>query len=115
MSIILDTVSCGNISGIDVLIPNTISTIVSSIKVIVPIILVIFGMLDLGKAVAAQKEEEIKKGQKTFFARVIQAVIVFFVVSIVQLIMGLVGGKAEVDSNWKCFDCFINGADHCSK
>lgn len=110
---ILETVSCGTIDGIDIMLPNTVSTIVSLIKVIIPIFLVIFGMLDLGKAVMAQKDDEIKKGQKTFFSRVIAAVIIFFVVSVVQLVLGIVGAKQ--DSNWNCFDCFINGADNCRK
>lgn len=113
MSIILDTVSCGALTNIDSMIPKTISTIVSLIMVIIPIVLVIFGMLDLGKAVASQKEEEIKKGQKTLFARVIQAVIVFFVVALVRLVMYIVGGNEESNPYWNCFDCFINGEEFC--
>lgn len=112
-SILADTVGCGNIKEIDAMLPQTISTVISLIKVIIPVILIIFGMLDLGKAVAAQKEDEIKKGTKTFFARLVAAIVVFFVVSIVQLAFSLVGGNVENDNNWKCFDCFVNGPDHC--
>lgn len=106
---ILENVSCGTITGIDSTLPYAISTVVSLIKVVIPVILVIYGMLDLGRAVASQKEEEIKKGQKTFFLRLIAAVIVFFVVAIVQLILGLVGGDEDHNSDWGCFNCFVNG------
>ena len=87
--------------------PYLISTIVLIIKIAVPILLIIFGMLDLGKAVVASKEDEIKKGQQTFLKRAIAAVIVFFVIQIVQIIVRFVSGN---DSNIiNCFNCFING------
>ena len=88
-------------------IPYIVSTVVLLIKIAVPILLIIFGMLDLGKAVVASKEDEIKKGQQTFIKRAIAAVIVFFVIQIVQIIVRFVSGN---DSNIiNCFNCFING------
>ena len=59
----------------------------------VPLLLIIFGMWDLGKAVMAQKEDEIKKGQQTFIKRLIAAVIVFFVLIIVNLVVTLIAGN----------------------
>ena len=96
------------LTGPEVL-PWLVSTIVNVIKIGVPILLIVFGMLDLGKAVMAQKEDDIKKGQKTFISRLIAAVIVFFVVAIVQLILNVIA-KAD-DSNagiWDCVNCFIS-------
>ena len=67
-----------------------ISMIILLIQYGVPLLLIIFGMLDLGKAVIASKEDEIKKGQQTFIKRIIAAVIVFFVIAVVKLVVGLV-------------------------
>lgn len=67
-----------------------VSLIVTIIQIVVPILLIIWGMLDLGKAVMAQKEDEIKKGQQTFIKRVIAAIILFFIVVVVKLVVGLV-------------------------
>ena len=64
-------------------------------------------MLDLGKAVVAAKEDEIKKGQQTFIKRAIAAVIVFFVIQIVQIIVRFVSGNDQNIAG--CFNCFING------
>ena len=77
--------------------------------------LVVFGMLDLGKAVMAQKEDEIKKGQQTFVKRLIAAVIVFLVVFVVQIVLGLVAPQGENANVWSCFDCLVNGtsSDNC--
>ena len=80
-------------TGIPGNLARVIALIVQLIKVFVPILLIVWGMLDLGKAVMAQKEDEIKKGQQTFIKRLIAAAIVFFVVSIVTLLIGLVGGN----------------------
>lgn len=87
--------------------PYIVSTIILIIKIAVPILLIIFGMLDLGKAVIASKEDEIKKGQQMFIKRAIAAVIVFFVIQIVQIIVRFVSGNDESVAN--CFNCFING------
>ncbi len=87
--------------------PYIISTVVTIIKIAVPILLIIFGMLDLGKAVVASKEDEIKKGQQLFIKRAISAVIVFFVIQVVQIIVRFVSGNDATVAN--CFNCFING------
>ena len=53
-----------------ILVPNTlfnaVATIIKGIKIVVPILLVIWGMLDFTKSVVAKKEEDIKKYQKIF-------------------------------------------------
>ena len=71
---ILNTV-CGSYLGTSEGIPSKLAhviyLVIKAIQVIVPILLIIWGMLDLGKAVMAQKEDEIKKGQQTFVKRVI--------------------------------------------
>ncbi len=82
----------GGTSGIPGKIAHIIGLAVTLIQVVVPILLIIWGMLDLGKAVMAQKEDEIKKGQQTFVKRLIAAAIVFFVVVIVKLVINLVAG-----------------------
>ena len=87
--------------------PYLVSTIITIIKIAVPILLIIFGMLDLGKAVVAAKEDEIKKGQQTFIKRAIAAVIVFFVIQVVQIIIRFVSGNDQNVTG--CFNCFING------
>lgn len=87
--------------------PYVVSTVVTLIKIVVPILLIVFGMLDLGKAVVASKEDEIKKGQQLFIKRVISAVIVFFVIQIVQIIVRFVSGKDATIAN--CLNCFVNG------
>ena len=91
---------------IDAKIPNTVHTIIVVIKIAVPVLLVIFGMLDLFKGITAQKEDEIKKGQNLFIKRLISAAIIFFVISIVQLLVSFVAGDEGIMT---CANCFLNG------
>lgn len=95
---------------IDQRIPEVVSTIITVIKIAVPVLLVIFGMLDLFKGLSAQKEDEIKKGQQMFIKRLISGALVFFVFIIVQLIVSLAAGGENGESKtiMDCADCFIN-------
>lgn len=83
-----------------------IYNVVNLIKWAVPILLIIFGTLDLAKAVIAGKEDEMKKAQSTLIKRAIYAVAVFLVVTLVVFIMGLipVNDNTGDTSTWK--DCW---------
>lgn len=93
--------------AIDVKIANTVHIVVLVIQIVVPVVLVIFGMLDLMKAVISGKEDEIKKNQMTFVKRLIAAAIVFFVFVIVKLLISFVADDSKNMMN--CVNCFING------
>ena len=96
---------------IDTKIPNAVHTIITVIKIAVPVVLVIFGMMDLFKGITAQKEDEIKKGQQILIKRLITAAIVFFVISIVQVIISVAAGSSSEEGLWDCVNCFLRGAD----
>ncbi len=94
---------------------NLTSLVIMAIQVIVPILLIIWGMIDFVKAVIGGDENKIKDAQKVFIRRIIAAVLVFLMVTIVKLVINLVGqiGGEDVentDSLWNCVDQFINGA-----
>lgn len=74
----------------------------------IPILLIVFGMLDLGKAVIASKEDEIKKAQGILIKRIIYAVAVFFVVTIVVLVFNLLvtSGASENGDVRTWSDCW---------
>lgn len=68
------------------------------IKIGVPIILIIMGAIDLGRAVMASDDKEIKAATSKLIKRAVAAVAVFFAVTIVDVVMGLVA-KGETDSD----------------
>ena len=91
-------------------IPNAVHLIIMGIEIVVPILLIIFGLIDLAKAVMAQKEDEIKKGQQTLVKRFIAAIIVFFVVFLVKTVVKFVSGD-DSESVVGCLDCFVNASE----
>lgn len=69
--------------------------VIPLIQIGIPIILIILGMIDLGKAVVASKEDEIKSAQKMLIKRCIYAVAIFFVVFIVTLVFNLLSTTGD--------------------
>lgn len=59
-------------------------------KIVIPIILIVFGMMDLGKAVVGSKDDDIKKAVRQLAMRAIAAVVIFFIPTLVSMILGLV-------------------------
>ena len=100
---------CPGVADIPDQLIDIVSTIVTIMKFGIPLLLIIFGMLDLGKAVMASKEDEIKKGQQLFIKRVIAAVIAFFVVFVVQLVVNVAASGNEASDIWECVNVFVNG------
>lgn len=86
-----------------------LGSIVNILKIVIPVIIILLGTLDLGKAVMAGKEDDIKKAQSILIKRIIYGVAIFFVTTIVQVVFGLVAGAGEdADTSNKCFQCVSN-------
>lgn len=81
-----------------------IGIVINIFKIVIPIIIVLLAILDLGKAVMAGDDKEIKEAQKMLIKRIIYGVVIFFVVTVVQAVFNLVGGNESNDSSicWTC-------------
>ena len=79
------------------------------VQIGIPIILIVMGTIDLGKAVISSDEKEIKAAQSRLIKRCIYAVVIFFIVTLVSLLMNLVavGDRDNADgSSSKWSDCW---------
>ena len=104
-----------------VLIPNQlfnfVAMIINIIKIAVPVLLIIFGMLDFAKSVVAKNEDDVKKYRKQFISRMISAIVVFVIVFFVQLTVNLISSVEDTTNEegqtisdvWSCSKKFING------
>lgn len=95
-----------NIKDIPEQLPIYISNIIKLIKILVPILLVIMGMIDFARAVVSSDEKQMKEAQSRFIKRTLAAVIIFFVIAIVQFVFSAIGTE---DNILGCIDCFVNG------
>ena len=110
------TTVCGLTSDA-VLIANIFHSVIVVIKIFIPIALIVFGMLDLGRAVMSNDEKIMKEAQGKLIKRFIYAVLVFLIVTLVQTIIGFISNSgADVDTDdvkvQTCVDCFVNGVNN---
>ena len=104
----LQYVSCGDAVDIPPEVPSLISFFVDLLKILTPIILIFTSIITLFKAMSASKEDEIKKATSTLVRRIIAAVLVFFVISIVQFVIMKVADTSEKKNLSTCLSCFLN-------
>ena len=77
-----------------------IKNIIRIIKYIIPVIVIIFGIVDFIKAIASDKDDEMKKAQGRFIKRLIAAALVFIVPFIIEFILdkaGFINDECAVD------------------
>lgn len=67
-----------------------IGVVVGVIRVAVPIVLIVLGMVDLVKALTSQDDKEIKSATKLIVKRVVIAIAIFLVPTIVRLVMTVI-------------------------
>ncbi len=84
-----------------------VGNILSIFKIVIPLLVIIFGMIDLGKAVIASKDDEIKKAAKQLLMRCIAGVVIFFIPTLVGFVFTLADGFSESDYS-VCETCVTN-------
>ena len=89
---LLDT--CSDLKPIINFIKNGVFPI---IQIGIPILLIIFGSIDLGKAVLSSDDKEIKGATGKLIRRIIYAVAIFFIVTIVHLVFNTLGDTGKGD------------------
>lgn len=88
-------------------------------KIAIPILLIVFGMIDLGKAVIASKEDAIEKATNSLIKRLIAGVVIFFIPFLVGAIFNLINSFKDLneDSEYKynvCEKCVTSpNSDKC--
>lgn len=116
---LLKNVSFTSVCGLTsdaVLIANIFHSVIVVIKIFIPIALIVFGMLDLGRAVMSNDEKIMKEAQGKLIKRFIYAVLVFLIVTLVQTVIGFISnsGASVIDDDVNvqaCINCFVNGVN----
>lgn len=78
-------------------------------KIVIPVILIILGMVDLGKAVISSDDKSIGKAVKSVAFRVIAAVVIFFIPTLIGAVFSLIGSFGEAKDDFKiCKECITS-------
>lgn len=90
--------SCQDILGANVY--KILQKFFKMIYVIIPFLVLVLGMLDLGKAVLSSKEDEMRQAKKRFTKRIAMGLLVFIVPTIINILFYVVNfAKDPSDSN----------------
>ena len=84
--------ACG---GLDFLVRIIKNGVFPVLQIGIPIILIVLGTIDLGKAVISSDEKQVKEAQSRLIKRCIYAVVVFFIVTLVSLVMNMVAAVSS--------------------
>lgn len=97
---------CGDDKHIPKVIGDLFSALMVVVKIIVPILLVVSGMISFLKVVySGNTDDDMKKAQKKLINNIIAAVVIFLVVSIISFVVGLTAGKNN--SAMSCVRCLV--------
>ena len=77
-------------------------------QIVIPIILVVLSTLDLGRAVISSDDKENKKNLKRIVRRLVYAILIFFFITVVNLIFTMVGSITENENLIKWSQCWNN-------
>ena len=104
---------CSEMSGM----LKLVGYVLTIFKVVIPIIIVIFGIIDLGKAVTASKDDEIKKALKQLGYRLAAGIMIFFIPTLILLVFGWISDYNNLMDEAEfqvCQDCLLKpGSDNC--
>ena len=76
---------------------------ITIVKIAVPLILIVMGTMDFAQAIFASSEDGIKKAQSKFTKRVIIAVVIFLIPSVLKAILSI------AHSIWPIVDATLCG------
>jgi len=91
---------------------TTLGWVFFILKILIPLILIIFGSIDLFKAVIASKDDEIKKSVKTLLIRAVAGIIIFFVPTFINFIVSVIDDDNVYNGDFAdCTKCMLDPND----
>ena len=84
-----------------------------ALKIVVPLLIIVLGIVDFAKAIASSDDKAISKAAKSLLMRIIAAICIFFIPTIVSFVIRLVDTSVD-DKNEICARCISSpGGDVC--
>jgi surface polysaccharide O-acyltransferase-like enzyme len=103
--LILDSSFCSGTANIW----QFVGRLVTVIKIAVPILIIILGSWDLGKAVVASDDKAIKTATNSLVKRFVAGIVIFLLPTIVTAVFNLLQGWQDTKSDATvCFQCISN-------
>ena len=107
----MKVINCGGLNEVPYVPLRFVGRVINIIKVVTPIVLIIMGMVDMARATTANSEKDMDASRKRFMKRIVYAVMVFFVISVVQLLFSILQTSVFKNENnlLGCMTCVLGG------
>ena len=91
-----------------------IGRLVTILKICIPILIIILGSVDLGKAVIASDDKAIKSATGALVKRFVAGIVIFLLPSIVTAVFNMLSGWNAIKSDaTNCASCISNPSGSC--
>lgn len=95
-----------------------IGYVIMIVKWIVPLLIMVLGMIDFGKAVVSNDEKAVNKATSSLIRRIVAGLVIFFIPTIVMAALNLVkvskGIEKNTDTNFgACTKCLFDPVNSC--
>lgn len=102
---------CANTEGLW----SFIGWLLNIVKIVLPVILIILGIIAFGKAVISDDEKEIKTAVSSLIKKFVIAVVIFFIPNIIMGLFHAVNAASNtVAESSRCVNCIVNPGTNCS-
>lgn len=85
-----------------------VGSVVTILKIVIPLIIIVLAVIDLGKAAIASDDKEMKGAFSKLTKRIIAGVLIFFIPTLITIAFNFVGefqdNKAEFDVCLACIN-----------
>ena len=91
-----------------------VGIVILILKIIIPIIIIIWGIVLLAKAVVSSDDKEISKSIRGLVKKIIAGIVIFFIPSIVSALFSYIAGFSDTRPDFlKCLDCINSPNKKC--
>lgn len=92
-----------------------VGTGIMLLKILIPIVLIVNGIIILGKAVISDDEKDMKNGWKMIIKKFVVAAVIFFLPTIISAMFGIVNGFNDLRDDYNvCRKCITSpNGDFC--
>lgn len=92
---------------------HSIGQIINIFKVSLPLILIVIGIFDIGKAVISSKSDDVRKNMTHFVYRILVCILIFFIPIICLTLFNFIGEFSAIRKNSGldyevCYNCLFN-------
>lgn len=86
-----------------------VGRILQIVKIVIPLLIIAFGIIDLFHAIVGSKDDELKKSIRSLVFRCIAGVVIFFLPTIISIVFSLIDSWANIEGEFNaCQKCVLN-------